>query len=424
VAVDTTTVTPSGLDVYPPIIAGGGGGGGAVNSVTPGDETIIIEGTPTDPTVRNNTTDILETSVNVVPGLWVNVYDSAGTPKIRLADASLGQGYQCDGFVVDTVLAGNTVKIYTDGMNTHVSGMVASEVWLGNAGLGTNTPPTTVGYISQQIGIATSATEVAFEPQPDILIAAPGSAGNNGSSISIEITTTQNITISNVVGAGWITMVGAGGGGKSSAAAAVPGGGGGGAGEYCQNFMIPFTPGETITVNIGAKGVGGTAGAAGTDGGSTSIVCAAGTFLVLGGKGATVGTGGAGGGVSGGTGGAAGNPGGTGRLGAAESPVHFGGSSGGGAGTVANSTCGTGGGAPGRLTGGAAGVINVSAAPGGGGAASVWGNGGAGGTTNAPGVSAAATAYGAGGGGAGGNTGASQAGGDGAPGYCLIMYVA
>lgn len=414
--------TPSGLDPYPPPPISGGGGGGAVNSVTAGDETIVIGGTATDPTVRGNTTDIVTTSVNVVPGKYVTVYDNAGTPTCRLADCSLGQAGRCDGFVVDTVGAGGSVKVYYIGVNSHDSGKVSGDVWLGTSGNSTQTPPSTTGYISQKIGNASSATEVEFNPSEDILIAAPGSAGNNGSSVSIEITTTQNVTINNTVGAGWITMVGAGGGGKSTAAAAPGGGAGGGAGEFCQNFMIPFTPGETITVNIGAAGAGGTAGGSGSDGGNTSIVCAAGTFLVLGGKGATSGTGGNGGGPRAGAGGAVGNPAGAGVLGTSEGPVHFGGSSGGGGGSIANATAGVGGGAPGKLTGGAAGTASASGAAGGGGAASIWSNGGAGGSANAPGSNA--TGYGGGGGGAGGNNTTAQAAGNGAPGYCLIMYVA
>ena len=416
-AVDSTgTTIPSGLDVYPPIAGGGGGGGGGITSVTPGDETIIIEGTPTDPTVRNNTTDILETSVNVTPGLWVNVYDSAGTPKIRLADASLGQGYQCDGFVVDTVAAGGTVKIYTDGMNTHVSGMVASEVWLGNAGLGTNTPPTTTGYISQQIGIATSATEVAFEPQPDILIAAPGTTESCGQMIA-EIWNTPGSyswTVPDDVEAGWLSMWGAGAGGKGAAALATTACCGGGSGESTEGMLIPVTPGANITIVVGTGGVG-VSGTSGTNGGLSSFdrfVCRGG---IAGTAQLVAATSGAGGGTRGAVA--------SGLLGTAESGTYFGGGAAGNGGATSGN--GTGGcGAPGIAVGAAAGLASGTAGGGGGGGSTMWGLAGAGGNGNANGISAASTSYGTGGGGAGGsNTASPTTGGNGAGGYVQFIYI-
>ena len=360
----------------------------------------------------------------ITKGQFVAVYDDGGLTKCRVAKSSSGQGYQADGWADANFSASATVTIYLPGTvnESGGTGLDAGDVWLGTDGYATSTPPTTAGYISQQIGVAESATSVAFEPQPDILIAATATASTGGTTISQEFTTSTTFVVPSYVGALWLTMVGAGGGAGSSVASSGQAGGGGGSGEYSQNFLIPVTPGETLTITIGAKGTGGTSGGNGTDGGTTSVAGLAGTFSVLGGKaGLAAGTAGAGGGPRGGAAPLGTN---AGNLGTGETPVHFGGSSGGNGGANASTVGGAGAGSPGRLTGGAGGTNNANGGGGGGGASTVWGNGGAGGAGNAAGTSASASSYGAGGGGGGGNNSASQAGGDGAPGYVMIMYVA
>ena len=108
-------------------------------------------------------------SVNLTAGQFVAVFNSSGTPECRVADCSAGQGFQADGFVKANFSSGATATIYLPG-SVNVAGgtgLTGGDVWLGTLGVATNTPPTTAGYISQQIGVAESATNVAFEPQPD-----------------------------------------------------------------------------------------------------------------------------------------------------------------------------------------------------------------------------------------------------------------
>jgi hypothetical protein len=222
----------------------------------------------------------------------------------------------------------------------------------------------------------------------------------------------------------YVTMVGGGGGGSCTITAAT-GGGGGGAGEIAENQPVLVTASGTVTVTIGAKGTGGVTGQAsaqpGVDGGDTSFGS---TFIVRGGKGAaTSGTSGAGGGVGGGAAKGAANPGTAGVVGSIEAPCYFGGSSGAGGGSTTAANGGIGGGS-GGYTGGAAGTAASSQAGGGGGASTIWGLGGAGGNGGAVGTSATSTHYGAGGGGAGGKATTTVAAGDGAPGYCLVYWVA
>lgn len=66
---------------------------------------------------------------------------------------------------------------------------------------------------------------------------------------------------------------GGGGGGGSSTGTAPYNGAGGGAGGYCRAANMAVTPGQNITVTIGARGTGGpnTTGAAGGGGGTSSF---------------------------------------------------------------------------------------------------------------------------------------------------------
>jgi hypothetical protein len=362
-------------------------------------------------------------SEDLAAGDLVNIHSVAGAFRVRKAKAS-AQGYEAYGWVDAIVLSAATATVRFLGKNAFASGLTPGPVFLSDtAGLATSTCPSGAGHVAQQVGATESATTYAFEWQPAVLLSSGTGTGTGGNTTSVTTTTNTTIIISTVVSAAWITIIGGGGGGKSSTAASAVGGAGGGSAEYCLNMLIPLTPGETITVNIGPGGLGGTAGAAGSDGGVTSVVTAGGTYSVLGGKGAPSTTGGAGGGPRGGAAGGAGNPGGTGVMGTAETPCHFGGGGAGGAGDAASRNGGPGAGSAGTLLGGVGGTATVNGAGGGGGAASIWGLGGAGGGANAPGVAAAASAYGAGGGGGGGNNASSQAGGAGAPGYFALFYV-
>lgn len=61
-----------------------------------------------------------------------------------------------------------------------------------------------------------------------------------------------------------------GGGGGAGGSAAAKSGGGGGAGGYSEDW-ITVTPGQVLTITVGANGAGGTEGNAGASGGSSSI---------------------------------------------------------------------------------------------------------------------------------------------------------
>ncbi len=238
-----------------------------------------------------------------------------------------------------------------------------------------------------------------------------------------------------------ITAVGAGGGGGGGNTISLPGGGGGGGAGAAIKRRVPVTPLSTYTVTIGSKGVGATVGVAATDGTATtfgSLVSASGGLHGLtatdissahlggagglGGHGVLTGVGlgnnptfpsglgcallnGSGAAVAGGAGGQGGS-----GINSATSADATNGSPG--------SYCET-------AAGGAGGITNLLTGAGGGGGSSAFGVGGAGGASTSPaGISAALTAYGAGGGGGAGVPTSGSVGGDGAPGYLIVEWIA
>jgi hypothetical protein len=115
-------------------------------------------------------TKIIQASENLAAGDYVNVHNSSGA-RVRKADAAAA-GKPAHGFVLSAVTSGNNATVYTDGINTQVSGMTPGEVYLSTtAGLGTGTAPSAAGNVVQRIGTAVSATEVVFEYAPPITLA-------------------------------------------------------------------------------------------------------------------------------------------------------------------------------------------------------------------------------------------------------------
>lgn len=224
------------------------------------------------------------------------------------------------------------------------------------------------------------------------------------------VTTTQTFTSSTSwtvptgVTSAKIECWGAGGGGQGGS------GGGGGGGEYARSNTVAVTPGESLTVTIGAGGSGGPGGAGGpgSNGGDTSVKRSSTTLVIAhGGKGSNSAT------TAGGTGSTA--------------PVHY---NGGGshANTTGTSTGGAGGGSSAGT--GAAGNTGASnsgttggagaSAPSGGGAGGRGGNG-----TGSSGTAGTAGSVPGGGGGTGGaGSSSNSAGGAGGKGQVKVTYTA
>ena len=96
-------------------------------------------------------------------GDWVNIWNDAGTAKVRKADATTA-GKEVHGFVLSAVTSGNPATVYFEGTNTQVTGQTPGPVYLQTtAGAGGATIPSASGNVVQQIGVAVSATAVNFE---------------------------------------------------------------------------------------------------------------------------------------------------------------------------------------------------------------------------------------------------------------------
>jgi hypothetical protein len=124
------------------------------------------------PTGIGATTKLAATTENLSAGDLVNLYNDSGTIKARKADASNGR--RAIGFVLSSVTSPNNATVYLDGTITGLTGLTPGAAYYlsgSSAGAATATAPTTSGYISQEIGIALSATEINFEEQQPITLA-------------------------------------------------------------------------------------------------------------------------------------------------------------------------------------------------------------------------------------------------------------
>lgn len=105
-------------------------------------------------------------------GNFVNIYNNAGTPNCRKADAST-TGKQAHGFVLAAVSNGASGTVYLAGQNTQLSSLTAGDVFLSDTTPGgvVATAPTGTGKTVQKVGVAISATAVDFRPTSAIVLA-------------------------------------------------------------------------------------------------------------------------------------------------------------------------------------------------------------------------------------------------------------
>jgi hypothetical protein len=347
------------------------------NTVTPA---VGAAGWMPIPTFGGNvaTVNATQTLTSTNAGL-VLVNATSGNIAITLPAVASANGVPLPFYFARTDSSGNSVTLVAAGSDTFFPGGTGSTSLLAGTTL-----PIYGNGVSQWVSTGISAAQLNNRKQIFT---------SSGSFVVPAGVTTMYLS-------GCAAGAGAGAGGPGSIGATgawAGGGGGGGAGQPLQRAAYPVTPGNTITVTIGAAGTGGVAsgsnpGNSGTSGGNT-VISGAG---FNGGSSVT---------LSGGTAGGGGS--------AATTSNAVGGSAGAGfpAGGYGNDT--TSGNASGSGGSGASGPFG-----GGGGAARSATTGGV--------VGGNAAGYGAGGGGgsgvytAGGGNGG--AGGNGSPGYMAFEW--
>lgn len=98
---------------------------------------------------------------------FVNLWDDAGTLKMRYADASTAAaGKKAHGFLLASVAADAAGAVYFEGEITGLAALTpGADYFLSNSVPGgvSATPVTTTGHILQYLGVATSATSVDSE---------------------------------------------------------------------------------------------------------------------------------------------------------------------------------------------------------------------------------------------------------------------
>lgn len=118
-------------------------------------------------------TTSIATSESLSAGDIVNIYNDAGTPKARKANAVDANKPAC-GFVLAGVTSPSNAVVYTDGLITGLSALVpGTRRYLSEStpGLTTATPPTGAGQVVAGVGRAVTATTMMFFPDTPILLA-------------------------------------------------------------------------------------------------------------------------------------------------------------------------------------------------------------------------------------------------------------
>jgi hypothetical protein len=98
-------------------------------------------------------------SENLAARDYVNVWNDAGTTKVRKADAT-DDTKPADGIVIASVTSGASATVYKRGRITGFTGLTAdSKYYLSEtAGIGATTPPSASGNVMQPLGFSEGTT--------------------------------------------------------------------------------------------------------------------------------------------------------------------------------------------------------------------------------------------------------------------------
>jgi len=147
-------------EVQPINTSAGAGDAGSMVQLNVGghiDETMLPPGIGAD-------TATLEATEDLTAGDMVNIWNDAGTAKVRKANSTTN-GVEANGFTLVSAAAGVSVEVYFGGTNNQLVGMTpGTRQYLDvTSGLITETSPAASGNIVQVVGKSFSATEMTFE---------------------------------------------------------------------------------------------------------------------------------------------------------------------------------------------------------------------------------------------------------------------
>lgn len=124
------------------------------------------------PTGVGAETAVVSASEALSAGDFVNIWSSSGAFKARRADGST-TGKEAHGFVLSAVLSGANATVYLAGIDNAVTGATPGVQYLSDSVAGgfSSSAPAGTGKTVQRLGVAVSATAIAFEPTEPIVLA-------------------------------------------------------------------------------------------------------------------------------------------------------------------------------------------------------------------------------------------------------------
>lgn len=145
------------------VVATVAGGAGNADKLVATDASGRIDATLM-PTGIGADTATVAASEALAAGNLVNVWNDAGTAKVRKADAST-TGKEAHGFVLAVVASGANATVYFEGTDAQMTGMTPGPVYLSDTAPGgvTSAAPAGAGKIVQKVGFAVSATTLNFQ---------------------------------------------------------------------------------------------------------------------------------------------------------------------------------------------------------------------------------------------------------------------
>ncbi len=138
-----------------PAVLGGAGSAGQIPALNANGQLDVSM----MPNGIGHATVVLTTAVAISAGNLVNI--ESGT--VKLADCSTG--LKANGWVDAAFASGVSATVYRGSGVITTTGLTVGEAWLGQAGAVLAAPPTTAGYLAQNVGVATSATALQFTAQ-------------------------------------------------------------------------------------------------------------------------------------------------------------------------------------------------------------------------------------------------------------------